>query len=109
MFRKRMETLRAAYDSKLDQAATRRLWRIFRRDFQFDAMNIQKRCVAEASGSSGCLLEADDGRCHTPKFAHHIYSYFSPSDFSNAQRYTRRKHAVSLLNNNPQTRVFDLL
>src|SRR4051812_37263844 len=65
-FRTRMETLRAAHDSKLDHATFRGLWRIFRKDFHIDAMNIQKRYVTEASGSSSFCLELDDGKYYHP-------------------------------------------
>ncbi|XP_058744262.1 uncharacterized protein LOC131616833 [Vicia villosa] len=64
--RTRMETLRAAHDSQLDHVAIRGLWKIFKKDFQFDAMNIQKKCMAEASGSSGYCLELDDGKYYHP-------------------------------------------
>ncbi|XP_058722582.1 heat stress transcription factor A-4a-like [Vicia villosa] len=56
-----LDTLKAAHDSKMDHVATGKLWKIFEKDIQIYFLNIQKRCLADAFGSSGYFLELDDG------------------------------------------------
>src|SRR3954468_13083150 len=61
-----LDLLKDVFLNGLDDVSTRNLWRSFRKDFQVEAMEVQKRLVAAAPGSPGYLLKDNNGIYYHP-------------------------------------------
>src|SRR4051812_41458627 len=61
-----LDLLKDAFLNGLDDVSTRNLWKRFCKDFQVEAMGVQKRLVASAPGSPGYLLKDNNGIYYHP-------------------------------------------